>query len=42
MTDGYAVGVALLVCLTTRSEVEIFDQLEEEHNLDFHEIPGEE
>jgi len=40
VTDGYAVGVALLVCLTVRSEVEIFDQLEEEHNLDFHEIDG--
>ena len=35
LTDGYAVGVTLLVCLTNRSPVDIFTACEEEADQEF-------
>ena len=39
MTDGYAVGVTLLVCMTGRPPIALFDELEAEFSCDFDEIP---
>ena len=41
MTDGWALGITLLVALTGRSPLKIFDQCEEEFELDFEEIDAE-
>ena len=38
LTDGYAVGVTLLVCLTNRSPVDIFTACEEEVDQEFEDI----
>ncbi|EOD05470.1 hypothetical protein EMIHUDRAFT_97349 [Emiliania huxleyi CCMP1516] len=37
-TDGYAVGVTLLVCLTNRSEVQLTDRCEDEFEEDWTDI----
>lgn len=38
LTDGYAVGVTILVCLTNRSPVDIFSECEEDVELQFEDI----
>ena len=42
VTDGYAVGVTLLVCLTNRSPVGLADKFEAEMSRDWDDIPGAE
>jgi len=37
-TDGYAVGITLLVCLTARSPLQLVDRCEEEFEEDFDDI----
>ena len=38
MTDGYAVGITLLVCLTNRSATQIFNACEDQFEEDFDDI----
>ena len=41
LTDGFAVGVTLLVVLTRRDPVRIVDVIEEEHDAEMDDIPAE-
>ncbi|EOD32945.1 hypothetical protein EMIHUDRAFT_230091 [Emiliania huxleyi CCMP1516] len=41
ITDGYAVGITLLVILTNRSPLDIITKIEAEHDADFEDIPAE-
>ena len=42
MTDGFAVGMTLLVCLTNRSPIAMVDRCEEEFDRDWDDISGHE
>jgi serine/threonine protein kinase len=42
ITDGYAVGMTLLVCLTNRSPIALIDRCEAEFGRDWDEIAGHE
>ena len=42
ITDGFAVGMTLLVCLTNRSPIAIIDRCETEYSREWDEISGHE